>query len=151
MESDNPSISAPVWNKREREKEGLREKKRQKTSTRMGEPTIDDCLWCHKTVAKPTRCNTCKQAYHSRCASQCGYLDTGALKKCCNATPRVDASFSAVELDNDADGSSNSSASEVGDSRDTVESFKPTKTSRGVTEAYLNTTLSSKKLNMLFL
>lgn len=48
-------------------------------------PDKDDCLWCSKTVAKPVRCIACKQAYHNRCADQCGYLPSGAVRKCCDA------------------------------------------------------------------
>lgn len=49
-------------------------------------PTKDDCLWCSKTVVKPVRCITCNQAFHSRCAEQCGYLASGAVRKCCDSS-----------------------------------------------------------------
>lgn len=70
-------------------------RKRERSKFFVENPSIDDCLWCSKKVISPVRCISCNQAYHKACAAQCGYLPSGAIKKCCDESLRLDASFSA--------------------------------------------------------
>lgn len=60
--------------------------KRKRGKYHVDVPTKDDCLWCSKTVAAVSafRCIGCTQAYHNKCAEQCGFLDSGAVGKCCD-------------------------------------------------------------------
>ena len=60
--------------------------KRKRGKYHLDNPTIDDCIWCSKRVTPVSvvRCSKRNQAYHNRCAAQCGFIEQGVFKKCCD-------------------------------------------------------------------
>lgn len=126
----------------------LRSKRAEVSSQRIELPSIDDCLQCCKTVAKPTRCIVCSQAYHPSCAAQCGFLESGAVKKCCDAPLHADSSFFSgvlnganVGLSELSDDCSSGDSDDAG-SCDTVKNANPLKSSGLVSKKYLKEALN---------
>ena len=88
-------------------------------------PTKDDCLWCSKSVgaASAVRCCGCDQAYHKKCAVQCGSIvSTGAYRKCCDPTfkPQQVCDNDVAYSDDDAS-DSDGNTSDSSDSDSTIE------------------------------
>ena len=98
-------------------------------------PTIDDCIWCSKSVAaaNAVRCVKCNQAYHNRCSVQYGSMEPGIFKKRCDPSFANNAPQEEDSNEEEDETSDDSSSDDVQD-EDSDELRKESNASEAITK-----------------
>ena len=110
-------------------------KKRKRGRYHIENPTIDDFIWCSKSVAaaNTVRCVKCNQAYHNKCSVQCGTTEPGIFKKCCDPSFASNAPQEEESNEEEDETSDDSSSDDVQD-EDSDELIKESNASEAITK-----------------